>query len=76
MKKSAKKEKKKHVLSARIRPEVDKIITEECEALGINRTEYIERLVEGAIPSRLERMFLEIGEKNKDEIIKAIKAKK
>ena len=68
--------KKEKVFSARIRPEIDQIITEESNALGLSKTEYVERVIEGIIPSRLEKKLQEIGENNTAEIIKAIKAKK
>lgn len=63
---------KEKYLTARIRPEIDQIIMEESEALGISKTEYLERVIEGSLPSRLEKMLNE----HTAEILKAIKAKK
>jgi hypothetical protein len=66
-------ERKNEIFSARIRPEIDQIIKEESAALGLSKTEYVERVIEGTLPSRLEKMFREIGEKHTAEIVAAIK---
>ena len=40
--------------------------------LGISKTEYIERLVEGTIPSKLEKMVREFGDDIVAKIIKEL----
>ena len=61
---------KERSFSGRIRPEIDNIIKEESEALGISRTEFVERVIEGTLPSRIEKMLKE----HTAEIVAAIKA--
>ena len=68
--------KKDKTFSARIKPEIDQIITEESEVLGLSKTEYVERVIEGTLPSRLEKIIKELGDKNTAEIIKALNSKK
>ena len=63
---------KEKSFSGRIRKEIDDIIKEESEELGISRTEYVERVIEGTLPSKLEKQL----KAQTAEIIKAIKAKK
>lgn len=47
-------------LSANIRPEIKRIIEVEAEKANLSQTEYIERLVEGTLPNRIEAKIEEL----------------
>ena len=47
-------------LSANIRPEIKAILEEESANAGLSQTEYLERLIEGTLPNRLEAKIAEL----------------
>lgn len=47
-------------LSAKIDPKIKAILEEESEKAGLSQTEYLERLIEGTLPDRMEAKIEEL----------------